>query len=76
MPSIKKTFAALALCLIALLAIGFVSDVVHAQEYMERKGLEGLFAGGKDMEGKGPTTVQKWIGFGSCVVMIAVVKWL
>ena len=76
MISTKKFFSGLALCIIALLAIGFVADVAYAQDYMERKGMEGLFAGGKDMEGKGPTTVQKWIGFGSCVVMIAVVKWL
>lgn len=72
----KRIFSALALCLIALLAIGFCTETAQAQEYMERKGMEGLFAGGKDMEGKGPTGTQKMIGFGSCIVMIAVVKWL
>lgn len=72
----KTIFAVAALCLLMCFAIGFVADVAHAQEYMERKGIEGLFAGKKDMEGKGPTSVQKWIGLGSCVVMVIVVKWL
>ena len=72
----KRIFSALALCLIAIFAVGFFAEAVHAQDYMDRKGIEGLFAGGKDMEGKGPTNVQKAIGIGSCIVMIAVVKWL
>lgn len=72
-----KVLAVVALCLLACIGIGFFTDVAFAQDdYMERKGIEGLFAGKKDMEGKGPTSVQKWIGFGSCVVMIIVVKWL
>jgi len=72
----KSILSVIALCLILVVAIGFFAEAAHGQDYMERKGLEGLFAGKKDMEGQGPTGWQKALGIGSLVVMIIVVKWL
>lgn len=44
---------------------------------MERKGIEGVFAGAAGYDAnKDATPIQKWIGIGSFVVMIAVVKYL
>ncbi len=45
-------------------------------DYMERKGIEGLFAkkGGNDP--RAPKTWQKTLGFGSIVVLILAIKYL
>ena len=77
--SYKTLLIAFCLCLCLVLAIGVLTDNALAKEegdWTEAKGIEGLFSNKKDMEGKGPTRVQKYIGFGSILVMFAVVKWL
>jgi hypothetical protein len=72
----KSILMVLGVCLVAVLACAFFTEEAYAQDYMDRKGLGGLLDGMKDTTGKGPSTLEKAIGIGSCVVMIAVVKWL
>lgn len=68
------------LVLACLLAFGLVyggeMELIEAQGYEDRKGIGGLFESGRDLSGKGPTTFQKWLGFGSVAVAFIVWKWL
>lgn len=45
-------------------------------DMMEKKGIEGLFAGKSLDADRAPTRMQKFMGLGSIVVMIAVLKYL
>lgn len=74
----KTVILVLLACMLAFaLVFGGPMEMADAQtDVSDRRGIEGLFAGGKDMEGKGPTTFQKWLGFGSVVVAFVVWKWL
>lgn len=76
--AVRRTAAVLALAVLLCVMAGWFCDTAAAaSDIMQKKGIEGLFAGkGGDDEGKGPTSTQKWIGVGSIVVMIAVVKYL
>jgi hypothetical protein len=75
----KTVILVLLACLFAFgIVFGGEALLVEAQQagYEDRKGIEGLFQGGRDLSGQGPTTFQKVLGFGSVAVMIVVWKWL
>ena len=68
----------LALFLVALM--GLMSDVAYAQssnqDLMKKKGIAGLFAGKNKKDERAPTNAQKYLGLGSLLVMVIVVKYL
>jgi hypothetical protein len=81
---LKRSYAMLVFALLLILTMGMFSHDAAAQpdgqagnELMEKKGMGGLFAGklGKD-DPRAPTQAQKYIGIGSLVVMVIVVKYL
>jgi hypothetical protein len=74
----RKFLRALWLCvLLAVLAVLFVDEAYAADpDVMEKKGIEGLFAGKGGDDERAPTPAQKWLGIGSIGVMIVVVKYL
>ena len=74
----RKFLRVLALSLLlALLVVTFVDSVYAADSsVMEKKGIEGLFAGKGGDDDKKPNATKKWLGFGSIAVMIIVVKYL
>lgn len=74
----KTVILILLACLVAFgIVYGGEALIVEAQSgYEDRKGIEGLFSSGRDLSGQGPTTFQKWLGFGSVAVAFVVWKWL
>jgi hypothetical protein len=77
----KRSIAALLLCAMVLLMILVVVDDCsaqgeHSQEILEKKGIEGIFAGKGAKDPRSPKSWQKWLGISSIFVMIGVVKWL
>lgn len=81
---LKRTYALLVFAILLTLSFGLFTDQAAAQpdgeagnDLMQKKGMSGLFAGklGKD-DPRAPTQTQKWIGIGSLVVMVIVVKYL
>ena len=63
--------------LVIILAVAFLQDAYAADpDVMEKKGIEGLFAGKGGDDERAPSPAQKWLGFGSIAVMIIVVKYL
>ena len=85
--ALSKLLAVVALCAIAFLFIGVAVDTAFAQdsagarsvdkEISQRRGVSDSLAPIKKDDGKkGPNATQMFIGFGSIVVMIIVVKWL
>ena len=75
--AVRRAAAALVLVLLLCVMAGwFCETAAAAGDLMEQKGIEGLFSRKSDDTGKGPTKVQTYIGLGSIVVMIAVVKYL
>lgn len=88
--STRKLLALCALCVLFCFAFGLVSDVAFAQKDSDsakaidkdratKKGVaNSLASGNKDDEEEdlGPTKGQMFLGAGSFVVMIIVVKWL
>jgi hypothetical protein len=67
---------ALLLCLVACAFLLFSGGEASAQDYMEKKGIEGVFQGkGLDEEKQ----AEKWqivLGIVSLPIAIAVMKWL
>ena len=76
----RRILAALVLAVIICAMIGAFVEQVHAAStgMMERKGIGGLFQKDKDAKAdpRTPTKFQKYLGFGSLVVMVLVVKYL
>ena len=74
----RQTLAAIMMVVLIGLSLGFMAEECHAGggDYMERTGIEGLFAGRDDAEGRGPNRWQMALGIAAFPVMIAVVKWL
>jgi len=81
---VKRSYAMLVFAMLLALSFGMFSTDAAAQpdgqagnELMEKKGMSGLFAGklGND-DPRAPTKTQKYIGIGSLVVMVIVVKYL
>ena len=81
---LKRTYAVLVFALLLALTCGMFSNQAAAQpegeagnDLMAKKGMSGLFAGklGKD-DPRAPSSAQKWLGIGSLVVMVVVVKYL
>lgn len=74
----------LVIAIILMLFVG-MGDLLGNQAYaassdmnemMEKKGIGGLFAGKDKKDERTPSATQKWVGIGSIVVMIIVVKYL
>ena len=79
----RRILAAMALSLFLCVLIGaFVEQVSAAAaggdtDMMDRKGIGGLFKGrGDKNDPRKPTKTQMYMGFGSLVVMVLVVKYL
>jgi hypothetical protein len=66
----------LLLCLVACVFLMFSSDEAVAQDYMEKKGIEGVFQGKGLDEEKQAKQWQKILGIVALPVAIAVMKWL
>jgi hypothetical protein len=73
----KRLIAIVLLCFVAVCFISVFTETASAQD-MEKKGIEGLFAGKGTAadDPRLPNPVQKWAGWGSILVMIIVVKYL
>lgn len=81
---LQRTYAVLVLAILLTLSLGMFSTEAAAQpdgeagnDLMAKKGMGGLFAGklGQD-DPRAPSPAQKWIGIGSLVVMVVVIKYL
>ncbi len=86
----NRIWAVVALIVIACFATMVFTDLAHAQQGAKdtksakgsdkkvatRTGVSGALADGDGKDLEGPTKTQMAIGFGSIVVMIAVMKWL
>ena len=87
----KRLVAVVMLMLVTCLMVAWLSETAYAGEIttkeadkkksgevsmMEKKGIEGVFAGKSFDSDKAPTRIQKFMGIGSIVVMIAVLKYV
>ena len=75
----KRIWAAVALCVVVCYAVCWFTDVAEAKVRLsEKKGLSGLMKGKGVEEGdeRLAKPYQKWIGIGSVVVMVIVIKYL
>jgi len=74
----KRLLAALILVAILGVSLAFFAEECRAQgqDYMERTGIEGLFAGKRDADGRGPNRWQTIVGLVAFPVSFIVIKWL
>jgi hypothetical protein len=75
----RKVLRGLMVCLVLFLLVAFLADVAHAakQDLSEKKGIEGLLSSKGDPDDpRIPSKAKQYIGMGSFVVMIIVVKYL
>ena len=79
----KRIFSALMLLIFVCVMVGLVVDDALAQrsgassgDTLERKGLSGLLQGKGGDDDRAPTKFQKWLGLGSLVVAVLVIKYL
>lgn len=72
---IMATVLLLSFC--CLLMLWFAEDC-HAEEndYLQKKGIEGLFSGKGGTDPRSPKGWQKALGIGAFFVTFAVIKWL
>jgi len=76
----KRIYCLLILCLLVVFMLGLFTQDAAAQpsdtDYMQKKGIGGLFQGKNKKDPRAPTRAQKYLGLGSLAVMIIVVKYL
>ncbi len=74
----QRALAAAMLCLFCCVLILWLAEDCQAQDgdYMQKKGIEGLFSGKGGSDPRAPKGWQKALGIGAFFVTFAVIKWL
>ncbi len=75
----RKVLRGLMVCLVLFILVAFLADVAHAAkaDLSEKKGMAGLLNKKTDPNDERiPSKAKQYIGMGSFVVMIIVVKYL
>lgn len=78
----RRAIAAVLLCAFSCLLILWMAEECQAgadggsSDYLQRKGIEGLFSKKTGTDPRSPQRWQKWLGIGAFFVTFAVIKWL